>query len=91
MHARLNNGDMNKQPHIFTWDNEPADERPSVFAASTFAPTTESWFDALPTDRVTKTRRTQPQRNLARTMLSFTVVLSLCGFALYAVAALLRG
>lgn len=82
---------MNKQPHVFTWDNEPADERPSVFAASTYAPTNESWFDALPTDRVTKTRRTQPQRNLARTMLWFTLVLSLGGVALYAVAALLRG
>ena len=82
---------MNKKPHVFTWDNEPADERPSVFAASTFAPTTESWFDDLPADRVTTTRLAPPQGSLATMLLSFTLLLSLCGFALYAVAALLRG
>lgn len=80
---------MNKRPHIFTWDNEPADERPSAFAASTFAPT-ESWFDAPAPKRV-RSARPPPQRRLARMLMSFTLVLSLCGFALYQVAALIRG
>lgn len=29
------NVDMAKQPHIFGWDEEPVDERPSEFMAST--------------------------------------------------------
>ena len=89
MRARLDNRDMNKRPHVFTWDNEPTDERPSVFEASTSP--TESWFEALPADHVTKVRRPPPKRNLARMVLWFALALSLCSFALYQVLVLLRG
>jgi hypothetical protein len=85
----LNNGDMNKRPHVFTWDNEPADERPSAFQASTCGPT-ESWFDAMPEDRIKAPRR-PPQHGLTKLALSFTLVLSLCGFVMVQIAHLIRG
>lgn len=81
---------MNKQPHVFTWDNEPTDERPSVFEASTHAPT-ESWFDALPADHVKTARRPALRRSLTSLLLSFAALLSLCGLVLYGLSTFLRG
>ena len=80
---------MKRKPHVFTWDNEPTAERPSIFEASTHAPA-ESWFDALPADRV-KTARREPRGGLAKVLMSFALLLSLCGFALYELTLLLRG
>ena len=31
----MNNAHMARQPHVYGWDEEPADERPSEFAPST--------------------------------------------------------
>lgn len=83
---------MKQKPHVFTWDNEPHAERPSIFEASTDAPT-ESWFDALPDDRVKAPRRAPraPRRSLTKVLTTFALLLSLCGFALYELTLFLRG
>ena len=83
---------MKQKPHVFTWDNEPNTERPSIFEASTYAPT-ESWFDALPDDRIKAPRRAPrpPPRSLAKVLMAFALLLSVCGFALYELSVFLRG
>ena len=90
--SRLNNGGMKQNPHVFTWDNEPNTERPSIFESSTYAPT-ESWFDALPEDRVKAPRRATrtPRHSLTQVLMSFALLLSVCGFALYELSVFLRG
>ena len=80
---------MKHKPHVFTWDNEPNAERPSIFEASTYAPT-ESWFDALPADRVKAPRRA-PRGGITKMVMSFALLLSVCGFALYELSVFLRG
>ena len=83
---------MQHKPHVFTWDNEPHVERTSSFEASTDAPT-ESWFDALPEDRVKAPRRAPrtPRHSLTQVLMSFALLLSVCGFALYELSVFLRG
>ena len=92
---------MKQKPHVFTWDNEPNTERPSIFEASTYAPT-ESWFDAMPDDRAkaprsaprtSRTSRTSstPYGGLAKMLTSFVLLLSVCGFVLYGLSTYLRG
>ena len=89
---------MKHKPHVFTWDNEPNTERPSIFESSTYAPT-ESWFDALPADRAkaprgaarTSRKPSTPHRGLVKMLMSFVLLLSVCGFVLYGLSTFLRG
>ena len=89
---------MKQKPHVFTWDNEPNTERPSIFESSTYAPT-ESWFDAMPDDRAkaprsaprTSRKSSTPYGGLAKMLMSFVLLLSVCGFVLYGLSTYLRG
>ncbi len=80
---------MKKRPHVFTWDDEPNDERPSAFAHSTQMPT-ESWFDPLPEERKKALRRS-PRSGLLSISVTFVLALALSGYVLYEIAKLLRG
>jgi hypothetical protein len=82
---------MSKHSHVFGWDEEPVDERPSEFMAST-GYSVLSGYHPLPDDNQAPRRRRAPSRFGLKTLLvCCAVLLALGAYALLKLAPLLRG
>jgi len=89
--ACLNNARMARQPHVYGWDEEPADERPSEFAPSTGYSLLSGYH--VPADLSARSARRRRGRSVgAVTLLVVCVVLlAVSGAAMVHLVRLLHG
>lgn len=75
---------------VYDWESEPADERPTVFGASTGFDGQSSLFDASTLERRRRARRRSRRRGGLALWLPVVMVLGLSSALLYAAARVLH-
>lgn len=85
------NSGMKKQTHVFGWEEEPVDERPSEFMASTGYSVLSGYHPIDEPMRAQVAPRPRSRFGFKTLLLACVVVLALGAYALAKLAPLLRG
>ena len=80
---------MSRNTHVFGWDEEPSDERPSEFARTTGYSVLSGYHH--PTDLNQRVARRQGNTGFGRLVLAFALFLGVSGYALYVFAKMIQG
>ena len=89
--AHPHNSGMKKQAHVFGWEEEPVDERPSEFMASTGYSVLSGYYPIDELRRPPLAPRPRSRIGFKTLLLACVVVLALGAYALAKVVPLLHG
>ena len=82
---------MRPNTHVFGWDEEPADERPSEFASTTGYSAFSGYHQPMDLSRRIAHRQSQAAAGVGRIAVAFIAIVGAASCAMYVFARLMHG